>query len=283
MKRDTFLAIDGHSMIYRSVHSRGRALTSPGGEPTRGTFIFFKALFELVARIRPQYLVMAEDEARSKTFRRQIFPAYKANRKPHAEEDPSIPIQLQRIKQVTRELGIPILRADGFEADDVLASLADVCASDDVEVVIVSSDKDLQQLVNENVIIHNTFTGDFNGIEEVEARWGVPPSMVVDMQTLMGDPTDGIPGVKGIGEVKALKLLQEYGSVEDVVDAAEEGKLSPKLCEAVLATDIELQRTLVKLRTDVPLDIDEEQLEFNGLDVERAGPLFRELGFNDWT
>lgn len=283
MEKETFLVIDGHSLIFRAVHSPGRVLRSPSGEPTRGTYIFCQKLFETVARLKPSYAIMAMDERRSQTFRRKMYPPYKANRPSHDQDDPSIPIQLKRIEQLVQALGIPTLMAPGFEADDVIATLASYCASPDVEVVVCTSDKDMHQIVTDDVVLHNVFDLTFDTVETVKARWGVDdPSQVLEIQNLMGDSTDNIPGVRGIGIAGAKKLISEHKDVDAVVLAAEKGKLKPSATKAILDTDLDLQRKLVALRTDVPLDIRTSDLEFDGFTMNRARPLFLELGFSEW-
>lgn len=255
-------------------------MTSPSGEPTRGTFIFCKMLFSLFETRRPAYMAMAVDVARSKSFRRALWSKYKIGRDSEVE-DPSIPIQIRRIRDIVAALGIPVIRVEPFEADDVIATLTSICASDEVECVVCSQDKDLHQLIGPNVRMFDHRTGDWWGEAEVLLKWGVPPSKVLDVQTLWGDTTDGVPGVSGIGEVNAKALIKKYGSVAGVLEAAED--LSPSIQRGLAAADLDLCRKLVELRRDVPINVSPRDLEFDGFDWASAKPLFRELGFRQWS
>lgn len=273
-RKDYFFIIDGHSLIYRACFSPSAELTSPDGEPTRGTYIFLKTLIKLVREQKPAYLAVAVDCPRKNYHRRALFDGYKAGR---PSMNNGVRIQLKRCKQLLRALGIPIFRADTFEADDVIATLVHECASEEVHCRIVTKDKDLHQLVSDQVAIFDADTRDLVGPSEVARRWGVPPEQVVAIQTLAGDPTDGVPGVPGIGLETAKDLVKRYGSLVAILRSLDE--LPQRVADAIARTDIRLARKLVQLRTDVPLDIDHEELAFNGLDFEAAQPIFKTLGF----
>lgn len=268
-QREKFLILDGHGLIYRSIFRPGPPLTSPDGEPTRGTYTFCKSLFALFDRIDCSYFCVALDSSRKKTFRRLLYPAYKAKR-----EDPDGPpeeviIQMRRCVEVIEALRLPSFKVESFEADDVIASLVTKCASDDVECVVATRDKDMHQLVGDSCRLYDPATGEWVGRADVLQRWGVPPEKVVEVMALMGDSTDGIPGVVGIGKKKALALVKKYGT-------AKKARELENLCTPQY---LRLMRTLVELRRDVPLDIDPDRLAFNGVKMHNARSLFRKLGF----
>jgi DNA polymerase-1 len=281
--RDRFWILDGHSLIYRAIFRPGAPLTSPTGEPTRGTLSFCKMLFALVNEHKPDFLAMAVDAPRASTFRRKAFPGYKVKRERTDEEelDTSVPVQLGRITSLVEELGIPVIGAEGFEGDDVVASLVDCCASDDVECVVVSRDRDLHQLVGPNCSMFDHQSSDWFNQNLVEKIWGVPVEQIVEVKTLMGDSGDCIPGVYDIGKKKAVALIQKFGTVANVMDNLE--SLPPAQQRHLMAADLDLCRLLVALRNDVPLpDLHAPDLEFNGFDMKRVRPSFQELGFQQW-
>jgi 5'-3' exonuclease len=275
--RDQFWILDGHALIYRALFRPGAPLSAPGtGEPTRGTYTFLSMLFAMVERYEPAYLAIALDAPRTSTFRRKLFPAYKANRDSDPLDDASI-IQLKRIREIIPLLGVATLEVDGFEADDVIGSLVEVCASDAVECVVASSDKDLHQLVGPNVRQFDPMKEEWIDEERVLERWGVPPAQVIDVQALMGDTTDNLPGVPGIGAKYATKAIQDYGSLEGLL--ANLDQLTKAKRDSIAAADLDLCRQLVAVRRDVPLALRVDDLAFDGFDMAAVRPLFRRLGF----
>jgi DNA polymerase-1 len=276
---DYFYLLDGHALIYRACFARGPDLHAPDGEPTKGTFFFFRTLLKLIQRCQPNYLAMAVEGGRRRTLeRRRLFEGYKRNR-PSGSSD-AMRQQLARCLEITALLGVPIYRMPGHEADDVIATLASMCSNTECRVVMVSTDKDLHQLVTPWCVCYDPYKEETIGSAEIDARWDVGPQKVVEVQTLAGDPNDGVPGVPGIGVKGAAMLINTYGSVEGVMKHLHE--LKPRQRAALEATDLDLQRKLVTLRRDLPLDVYIEDLEFNGLDFDAARPVFEELGFKNW-
>lgn len=267
--KDKFLLLDGHGLIYRAIYRPGPPLTSPSGEPTRGTYTFCQTLFAMVEHLEPAYLALADDSPRKTTFRRELWPAYKANRK-HEDDGPpeEIVVQMARCKQIVKALGIPVIGAPTFEADDVIASLVEVCASDAVEVVIGSRDKDMHQLVGPNCRLFDPVDREWWDVRRVEEKWGVPVEQIPEVQALQGDTTDNVPGIKGVGPVKALAAIQAHGCADDAAQSA-----------GWDVDQVRLMRQLVTLRKDVPLEISIEELEFDGFRMDTARKLFRKLGF----
>jgi len=274
---ETLYMIDGHSQIYRSYYAPFRDLASPSGEPTRATYVFMSSLLKFIAANNPTYLAMAVDGPRKDLLRTKDYPDYKAQRKPTPE---NLLPQIDRILEIVEKLGIPILRHEGYEADDILATAAGRLASDDLSVVLVSRDKDLDQLLGPNVKMYDPMKDETLDAASLEQQKGYSPEQAVEIQILAGDTSDNIPGVPGIGPRTALKLIQKYGTAKAVVDAADEQ--TPKLRQNLLeyADQIELTRKLVTLRRDVPVDLDLKHMKADRLDYKKIAPIFAELGFN---
>ncbi len=269
--------IDGHSQIYRAYYAPFRNLSSPTGEPTRATLVFCNMLLRLIADRRPDYLAMAVDGPAEKLKRRRAYPPYKVTRKPPPDD---FHPQAERIMEIVRTMGIPVLAVEGSEADDIMATAVERLAGADLDIVLVSRDKDLEQLLGDHVVLYDPMKGETIDAAAVEREKGYPPDRAVEVQALMGDSIDNVPGVPGVGAKTAARLIAKYGSVDEVVAHANE--LTPKLKENVLASAevLELSRRLVTLDRHVPVDLDIEAMKFSGIRVEAVRPLFEELGFN---
>ncbi len=273
---ETLYIIDGHSQIYRAYYAPFRDLTSPSGEPTRATYVFSQMLLKFIDDYKPKYLAMAIDGPSEKLERRKIYPQYKATRKPMPED--LLP-QVKRIIEIVKTMGISILEVTGYEADDIMATAAQKFASQDFNVMLISRDKDLDQLLTKNVSLLDPMKNEILDPETIEKNKGYTPSQAVEIQTLSGDTTDNIPGIPGVGPKTAAKLINQYGTAEGVVKHAEE--LTPKMREKVLknADNIPLARKLVTLDRHVPMELNLEDLKFEGLQSETIYPIFEELGF----
>ena len=273
----SFYIIDGHYQIHRSYHAPFRQLNSPSGEPTRATHTFCQSLFNLIRTRRPDYLAMVLDVSDRTVFRCELYPEYKANREPPPED---LPLQADRIIQIVQAMDIPVYRKEGFEADDLLATIAHRLANEDVELYLVSRDKDLDQLISDRVFLFDPMKDQVLDRGKLMETKGYAPEQAVDIQTLSGDPTDNVPGVVGIGPKTAAKLVAKYGSARAVLDHATE--LTPKQCENVLAfaDQMPITRQLVTLRRDVPFDFSLGNCRFTGVPVQAVRPIFEELGFN---
>ncbi len=272
----SFYIIDGHAQIFRAYYAPFRPLSSPTGEPTKATYVFAQALLNLIEQEKPEYLAMVIDTGNKDVFRTKLYPEYKANRKPAPDD---FGPQADRILRMVADAGIPVIARPGFEADDIMATMARELANRDFRVVLVSKDKDLRQLVCDHVVLFDAATGKTLDAAAVEQEYGYPPAKAVEVQTLTGDATDNVPGVPGVGEKTAAKLIAKYGSVEEVVKHADEQ--TPKLKENLLkaAEILRLSRTLVTLRSDVPMDMDLECCKFAGVDAAGLRRHFVELGF----
>ena len=272
----TIYIIDGHSQIYRAYYAPFRDLTSPTGEPTRATYVFVSMLLKLIRDKRPTLLAMAIDGPTSSHSRSAIFADYKATRSTMPDD---LPVQVNRILQIVRAMNIPLLEAPRYEADDVIATLAHRYAGPH-DVVAVSRDKDLDQIIGPHVRMYDPMKDQTIDAASVLAEKGYTPDKAVEVQTLMGDAIDNIPGIPGVGPKTAARLIMQYGTAENVVAHAEE--LSPKLRQNVLehAGRLGVARQLVTLDCNVPIETPLEGMRFPGLSTAVLRPIFIELGFN---
>ncbi|MFT3785373.1 MAG: 5'-3' exonuclease H3TH domain-containing protein [Tepidisphaeraceae bacterium] len=239
--RPSFYIIDGHAHIYRAYFAPFRDLTSPTGEPTKATFVFTQMLLNLVEQRRPDYLAMVIDHGDETVFRKTLYPQYKANRPPRPDD---FTPQEQRILQIVRATGVPIFEAPGFEADDVIATFVEQL-KDKFDVYLVSKDKDLRQVLTDHVCLYDPTTGETVGPQRLREKCGYGPERSVDVQTLIGDAIDNVPGIPGVGEKTAVQLLNDFGSIEGIYASIDKLKSKKKLVENLLASrdKLELSRS----------------------------------------
>ncbi|MCJ7500330.1 DNA polymerase I [bacterium] len=270
----TLFLIDGSSYIYRAYHAI-RSLSTRSGFPTNAIFGFANMVLKVLRDHKPTYAVMVLD-APGPTFRHEMYPEYKANRPPMPED---LVVQMPRIDDVIAAFKLPAIRIQGVEADDIIATLARKYAGEVDRVVIISSDKDLMQLVGGNVVMLDTMKDHWVDEKAVFEKFGVEPSRVVHVQALMGDSSDNIPGLPGVGPKTAGKLIAQFGSVEELLERHLEvgGKLGDKLPEQAEALRSSL--SLVTLKDDIAVDKVLEDLVLSGLDTQAVRALFEELEF----
>ncbi len=268
--------LDGSSYIYRAYYGI-RDLVTSGDMPTDAIFGFTKMLLNLLQDHNPDYLAVVFDGPREATFRRELYPEYKANRSAMPED--LVP-QIEYIRKVLQALNIPILEANGFEADDVIATLAHRQAAAGLKVTVVTSDKDLMQIVNDRICLLDTMKDKCSGPQEVLARFGILPELVTDVMGLAGDTSDNIPGVPGIGEKTAAELVRRFGSLEDVLKwkSLVNGRKRRENLQAH-AEQARLSKTLATVRYDVPLEISLVDLQRQKPNLADLIPLLRELEF----
>jgi DNA polymerase-1 len=272
-----FFIIDGHAQIFRAYYAPFRELTSPRGEPTKAVFVFTQMLLNLVEQQKPDYLAMVIDHGDETVFRKELDPGYKANREPPpADFHP----QEQRILRMTREIGLPVFEMPGYEADDLIATMVRKLREEGFEVILVSKDKDLRQLLGPGVVMYDVQKDETFGEDQLKAQFGYTPAQAVEVQALMGDKVDNVPGIPGVGEATAARLIAQFGTAAEVVLRAGEIK-TPKLRENVAAhgSKVGLARKLVELRSDVPMPFDPEQCRFTGFDTGKLLEHLEELGF----
>jgi DNA polymerase I len=272
----TLYIIDGHSQIFRAYYSPAARRRTVRGKAVGAIYIFTRMLQKLIKDHKPDYLVCALDP-KGDTFRNDIYAEYKANRGEMPEDlREQIPVIIDMIKA----FNIPVAVVDGFEADDVIGALAVQGAKKKYDVRLVSKDKDLKQLVQPNVLMLNTDDDSLYGPDELKAEFGVTPEQFIDMQALAGDSVDNIPGAKGIGMKTAAQLIQEYGSLEEVLKHAEEIK-QPKRRENLLKfrDEAELSKQLVTIKTDVDISLDDAAAKISEPDKDKLLPMLTELNF----
>jgi len=267
--------VDGSHAIFRAYHALPH-LSTRQGVPTNAVYGFTTMLLRAIREGNPTHLAVAFDEE-AKAKRAEMFAEYKATRGPPPEDlTPQFPL----VRQVLEALRVPAIGFPGYEADDVIATLARKARAQGWEVVIVSGDKDLMQLVVDGIRCYDSMYEKWYGPAEVEEKWGVPPSSLPDLLALTGDKIDNVPGVPGVGEKTAASLLKDYGSLEGVLQHAAEVK-KPKLRENLLASidRVRTGRKLIALYEDLPLPVQLEDLERKPIDEPRARKLFTELEF----
>lgn len=281
MKGKTLFLVDGSAIFYRAYFAFIRnPLVNSKGEDTSATFGFLNSLMKIMREENPDYLAVVFD-TKAPTFRHEMYPEYKSTRAKMPEE---LVLQLPRIRQATDSLNLPSVEQEGFEADDIIGTLARKAENSGMDVWIVSGDKDMFQLVTDRIKIYNPQRGslppeklDRQGVEE---KFGVPPERVIDMLALMGDSSDNIPGVPGVGPKMAKSLLDEFNCLDDVLMSA--GKIKSKSLKKKIAENPDkaiLSRKLVTIDTSVPIDISLEEMKRREIDFERAKEFFLEMEF----
>lgn len=273
--------LDAHGLIYQMFHGIG-PMSAPDGRPTNAVFGVTRALMSLYDR-GADYLIATWDRG-GKTFREELAPEYKAHRDPPPAD---LTIQEPMVDQVLDAMRIPFLSADGFEADDVMATLASEGAARGLSVYICSSDKDLRQCLTSQVKILNLRKAEEMDAAGLMTAWGVRPEQVIDFQALVGDTVDNVPGVPGVGPKTAAKWLQQYGTLAEVVAHADELPGGPKVRaavkEAVANGNLERSKKLVTLETRVPLPIDWDGWKRRDWDGQKLLELFHEFGFRGFA
>ncbi len=277
MSRPTFYLIDGHAHIYRSYFAPFRDLTSPTGEPTKATYVFTQMLLNLVQTKKPDYLAMVIDSGDETVFRKEIDPNYKANRPPRPSD---FGPQETRILQIVKDAGVPIYVAPGFEADDLLATYARQLEGD-FDVFLVSKDKDLRQVLSAHVSMYDPVADIVFTPEAMKEKLGYGPGDAIAVQTLIGDSTDNVPGAAGVGEKTAAQLISDFGSIEGIYANLDKLKSKKKLVENLLAhqPNLPITRSLVTLKTDVPVVLDVPACKSKSLDTPALRQALKELGF----
>lgn len=280
---DRLFLLDAYALIYRSYYAflKNPRINSKGLN-TSAIMGFVNTLNEVITKEQPTYMAVAFDHG--KTFRHEVFPAYKAQREETPEDiRASVPI----IKDILEAYHIPVLQADGFEADDVIGTLATAAGREGIETYMLTPDKDYGQLVGGNVYIYRPRHGggyDTLGESEVTQKYGIATTaQVIDLLALMGDSADNFPGCPGVGEKTAAKLITQFGSIDNMLAHTDEikGKLREKVEGAV--DDIRMSRFLATIRTDVPIALDLEKMKMTSPDEERLEKIFQELEFRALT
>ena len=278
-KKEIYL-IDGSGYMFRAYYAMMRQrLSNSKGAPTGATLAFARMLLNVIRDRAPEYVAVAFDRPEP-TFRHDLYPAYKANRDAAPED---LVEQIPYMHRVIEVLRIPLLVQAGAEADDIIGTLAARAEAEGYEVVLVTADKDFAQLVSENVRIWDPMKDEEMGPAEIEAKWGVPPEKFVEVQALMGDSADNIPGVPGIGEKTAVALIQQFGGLDEVLASTDQIK-RPKQRQSI-EENVELaklSRELCTIKRDLVLEGDLESCRMGDADIEAGRKLFvEELEFKN--
>ncbi|MHC4396116.1 MAG: DNA polymerase I [Planctomycetota bacterium] len=269
--------IDGHAHIYAAYYApMSQRLTSPAGEPTKAVYIFTTVLLGLIQKQNPDMLVVAMD-SKTPSFRAEIYPDYKAHRPPMPDD---LPTQIDRIEQVLNAMKIPVLRLDGFEADDLIGTLAKKASARGLDSYICSRDKDMLQLLGKHTYTFDIKTGKRTDTDSMLAEMKLSPAQFIDCLALQGDTADNVPGVPDVGPKTALDWIQKYGSLENLYEHADEikGKRGDSLRNS---KDLALlSKELVTIDCNAPVEIDYDAFLLVEPDKNKLSDIFTELGFN---
>ena len=276
--------VDGSSYLYRAFHAFP-PLTNSAGEPTGAMYGVLNMLKSLISQVQPSHIAVVFD-AKGKTFRDEMFEQYKSHRPPMPDD---LRKQIQPLHDIIRALGIPLLVIEGVEADDVIGTLAVAASKANQKVLISTGDKDMAQLVDDNIMLINTMNNTLLDREAVIEKYGIPPELIIDYLALMGDSADNIPGVAGVGEKTALGLLQGIGSMAEIyanLDKVAELPIrgAKKLGDKLLAEKemADLSYRLGTIKTDVALDITPEQLTLGASNNDQLTEYFGRYEFKRW-
>jgi DNA polymerase-1 len=285
---EKLLIIDTFNFLHRAYHALPKTLTDINNEPTNAVYGVTSMIITVLNQVEPTYIIAALD-SKEPTFRVEEFTGYKAHRKPMDED---LAKQIPKVIEVIRAFGIKDLQVNGYEADDIIATSVTKLRGQ-LDIVVVSNDRDLWQLVGNGVVVMSPSKGggvEWIGPREVTARFGFSPDRIVDYKGLRGDPSDNIPGVYGIGDKTATKLINEFGSIEDIYQNLE--KVKPESLKNKLEENYEtalLSKKLAALIYDVPFDVELKECkytDYNKLDVKtvlekyRFRSLIKRLGFD---
>lgn len=278
------ILVDGSSYLYRAYHAFP-PLTNSAGEPTGAMYGVLNMLKSLLMQYQPSHVAVVFD-AKGKTFRDELFENYKSHRPPMPDD---LRAQIAPLHEMVKAMGLPLLAVSGVEADDVIGTLALEAEKQGRAVLISTGDKDMAQLVTPGITLINTMTNTVLGPEEVEQKYGVPPSLIIDFLAMMGDSSDNIPGVPGVGEKTAQALLQGLGGMQSIYDNLDKVAGLSFRGAKTMATKLEQNRDvaflsyqLATIKTDVELELACEQLTVNEPDVEALQTLFSRYEFKRW-
>lgn len=270
--------LDGYFWIYRSLYApTGVDMVGPTGEPTSATYMFITSLLKLIREEKPDAVVVAM-EGKSKTFREELYPDYKCDREQPPEE---FTVQRDRIEQILGAMHIPVLRAKGYEADDIIGTLCKRAYYTDYESIICSNDKDMYQLLNACTCILNVITGKYMYVDGMVEKTGVQPHEFIDYLALQGDGGDNVPGLDGVGPKTAARWIQKYHTIENLLEHAEElkGKFGVKGYLKGYEELLLLGKKLITIECDVPIRTDFNSFDLQEYDCDKLLEIFNELGF----
>ncbi len=280
-KKAPFILVDGSSYLFRAYHvPQLQRMTNSSGMMTGAVFGVINMLKSLIKEYEPEHMAVVFD-AKGKTFRNDLYPEYKANRPPMPED---LRQQIEPIHEIVKAMGLPLLVIDGVEADDVIGTLAKQACKEGRETLISTGDKDMAQLVSDHVTLINTMdkTNPITDRERVVEKFGVKPEQIIDYLALVGDKVDNIPGVDKCGPKTAVKWLEQYGSLQGVIDHADEigGKIGENLREAVDRLPLSYELATIKL--DCDLEFEPAELNIGQPDLKELKKLYGDMEFRRW-
>jgi DNA polymerase I len=285
MEKDNFVIIDSNSIIHRAFHALP-PLKKGDGTVVNAVYGFLLVLFKLIKDLEPKYLVACFDLPEP-TFRKQIFEEYKAHRKKAPQE---LYDQIPMIKEVLKIFNVPIFEKPGYEGDDLIGTLANSLTKgkeNQVSNVVVSGDLDNLQLINDNTSVYFLAKGVKNTVllneEDVKKKYdGLIPSQLIDYKALRGDPSDNIPGVKGIGEKTAIKLIKEFDNIENLYNKIDIAEMPLKVKEKLIENkeNAFLSKVLSEIKKDVPIEVNMNDCEWGGHDEKEAVEMLKSFNFN---
>lgn len=276
-KSSPFILVDGSSYLFRAYHAMP-GLTNAKGEATGTIYGVINMLRKLVAEYQPSHIAIVFD-AKGKTFRHKMFKEYKANRPPMPDD---LREQIEPVHKIVEAMGLPLVCVSGVEADDVIGTLAAQASELGIETLISTGDKDMAQLVNKHVSLINTMTNLYSDVAGVKEKYGVTPEQIIDYLALMGDKADNIPGIPKVGPKTAVKWLEAYGTIENIVEHADEikGKVGESLRENL--NQLPLSQELTTIKCDVELDVTPKTLVHAEPDIDILRELFSRYEFKTW-
>ena len=277
MDKKPVILIDGSSYLYRAFHALP-PLTNSQGEPTGAVYGVINMIRKLLNEYKPDHIAVIFDP-KGKTHRDSIYPYYKANRPPMPDE---LQAQITPVHEIIKAMGLPLIMIEGEEADDVIGTLAKRASSHGHKVIISTGDKDMAQLVDDDITLVNTMNDAVLNEKTVKEKFGVPPDRIIDYLTLMGDSVDNVPGVPKVGPKTAVKWLEQYGSLAEVIKHAKDitGKVGENLRETI--PKLALSKELVTIRHNLTLPVHFQDLARKDIDQEKLTEWFKRLEFRSW-
>ena len=275
MSQKALFLIDGHALLYQAYYAIP-PLSTPKGDPVNAVYGFTSMLRKLMKTQKPDYLAITFD-TKAPTFRHEYFKGYKANRKPMPDD---LRPQLSLLERVIKAYDIPIYSRDGFEADDIIGTISKRLSKENIKTIIISRDKDLEQLLDDYITILDVKNNTFYDTEAFKAKRGLEPLQMIEMLALVGDSSDNIPGVPGIGPKTATKLINEWDSVDGILDNID--KISAKKTKQSLieyGEQAKLSHYLATINLEVPIDFALEDCRVNENCEKDTQTIFKEFGF----
>lgn len=273
------ILIDGNSVLYRAFYALPTSISTSSGQVTNAVYGFVSMLIKLINMEKPDAIIAAFDKG--KTFRIELYEEYKAHRPPTSDE---LIGQFPMAREVLNAMNIPVIEIEGYEADDILATLAKKANTGNINTIIVTSDRDAFQLISPNIKIMTMRKGITDIViydeKKLHERYGIPPERIIDMISLKGDPSDNIPGVPGIGEKTAMKLVQEFGTLENILNDVD--KITPQRAQNALKQNKEqaiLSKKIATMEYDLNIDIDLRTLKWAGFNLTAIRQVFNSLEF----